>query len=412
MRNRYNFRSHTITGFQVGRLMPWYFAEVTPGDTWQGVSNAIMRLAPLELPLFMQMNIQTHLFYVPYRLLQDEFPEIWTGEDTSTAWPTITYNAAHEFWTYMGVAINVSSTPAMNAFPARAYNHVWNNHFRNPLEQAERTTDKVDTLGQIHFPSNEYYGSIQTEVMQGGATDVTVSVSGTPDWSVVEAREKFAEARYKERRASFGESYEDVLKTEFGISLGDVRLNRAEHIGRGRSVMGISEVVATATSAGENTGEYKGHGITTHRTRLRRSHFKEPGCIIGVGYARPRLQLRHGCPHSMLLQSRDELFQPGLTHDSVEAVSSAEVYFNNATYSNFGYHPRYEHLRKPLDIVTPKANIYDFSAYVDLSSTPTVTFLHQVQDYDHIFQNASDEDLRCYFDNKFTKVSNVPKRKK
>lgn len=407
--NKYNWNSHSIMGAPVGQLVPFFYAEVTPGDIWQGNINSIFRLAPLNKPLFMQMHVQDHLFYIPYRLLQDEFPEIWTGEDTSTAWPTITYNVANPIWAYYGVASNTSSTPEMNAFPVRAYNLVWNEHIRNPLEQSARSLDEVATLGRVHHRSNEYYGSIQTEIQQGTAVTLDSSGATIP---VTEVREKMAEQRYRERRATYGEQYDDVLKTEFGVNVGDVRMQRPEHIGRGRAVMGISEVVATATSASQNTGEYVGHGITTMRTRLRRNKFKEPGCIIGVRYIRPRLQLNTSCPHMFLVQDREDLYQPNLTHDTVSAVSSAEVYFDSATYSNFGYHPRYEHLRKPHDTIMNLSDVQDMAAYVELASTPSVTYLHQVQAYNNMFQSAADVDLLGYSDIRFNKLSVVPKRRK
>lgn len=407
--NRYNWHNQRIGQIGIGRLVPTYFAEVTPGDVWSGSMHKVMRLAPLDKPLYMQLNIQESLYYVPYRLLFPEFPEVWTGEDTTTAWPTLTYGVAGTLmYLNLGIPTNSLSTPTINALPIRAYNHIWNNHYRNPLLQAERDEDEVATLGQVHFPPSDYYGSLQNEVQQGTEEKVTVTAG---EWTTTDARDAFANQRYKERREAYGNTYEDVLRTEFGQNLGDVRLQRAEHIARGRTVMGISEVVATATSASENTGEYRGHGIATMQTTVRKHRFKEPGCIFGVAYARPRLQLTTGLPHHFNTKSREDYYQPGLNSDNIVTVPSSEVYFENTSYSNFAYTPRWEHLRRPFDTVIPTGDVTDMCANVNLTSTPTLTYLQQVQTYDHIFQSAGDSDIVYYSDNRMKKYSHIPKRR-
>lgn len=413
---KYGLNHHWISGFRMGQLTPCFMQEVSPGEIWKGRSGAIFRLAPIDYPVFMQMKLHVNFFYVPYRLVWDEFPEVFSGEDTSTAWPTITYSPTNTIWHNFGAHTNVLSTPDLNALPIRVFNKIWNEHFRNPLEQSERTLDTVGgDLPLVHHSSNEYYGSIQTELQQQTNPEQIEVQSGTPDYiEVPDVREAFNRQRFGERRAAFGEKYEDVLLTEHGVNIKEVRLNRPEHCARGQATMGISEVVATATSASEETGEYRGHGITGMQVKFPARKFPEPGMLMGVMYARPRLQLITSTDHTFFTDSIDDLFRPHLVSDTQQIVSSGEIYCNDSSYSNFGYLGKYDHLRHARDTIAGRTDINNYVCDKELSSTPTVAYLHQVQEHDGIFQDqtAVRADIRCMFDHKISKLSPIPRRKK
>jgi hypothetical protein len=417
--NKYGLNHHWISGNRMGQLNPCFLQEVSPGEVFKGNSRAVFRLAPTALPVFMQMKIHLHFFYVPYRLVWDEFPEVWTGEDTSTAWPTISYSVVSTWWHSFGVPINSSSTPSINALPIRAYNLIWNEHFRNPLEQAEVSLDTVgSSLHKVHHSSNTYLGSIQTELAQGGATSETVDVNGSSfgslTYNVVDQRDAMNRQRYKERRAAYGERYEDVLLNEHGMNINDVRLQKPEHCARARATMGISEVTVTATSTSEESGEYKGHGITGLGCKFPARKFPEPGILMGVWYARPRLQLKSRCDKIWTTTDIEDLYHPHLVSDTQQVVKSSEIYFDNTSYSNFGYVGKYDHLRHANDTIAGYTEIENYTAYKELSSTPTVAYLHQVQEQDHIFQDQTSvrSDIRCMFDHNIAKYSPIPRRKK
>jgi hypothetical protein len=411
--NRYGMKHHWLTAFRMGKLVPFFLQEVSPGDIWKGFSNAIFRLAPMNHPVFVQMSLHAHIFYCPYRLLFDEFPEVWTGEDTTTAWPTKTYSISDAMWPYFGVPLMTLQTPSMNLMPVRCYNLIWESHFMNPLEQGLPSIDYTSDLHAVHHASSEYYGSIQTELAQGGSTSEQVTVSGGV-WDVVDYRDAMNRQRYKERRAAYGERYEDVLLTEHGVDISDVRLQQPEHCARGRAVMGISEVVATASSTSETTGEMKGHGITGMRLNFPARKFPEPGLLMGVIYGRPRLQLNTGIDRLLLQNDHEELFHPHLSSDTQTTVSTNEIFANIATPTSFGYIGKYDHLRKPRDMIAGLSEVEDMAAYRSLTSVPTVAFLHQVQDYSHLFQDAgsSRADFKAFFDHRIGKLSSIPRRKK
>lgn len=418
-RFRYGMHHQWITALRIGELMPIFHQEVTPGDTWQGRSTGVFRLAPMDFPAYMSLKVFVHYFFVPHRLVwntslgdADNFEDVITQADESYTWPTIAVNTLGANATTWGIFGNATLNQNLNALPIRSFNLVYNEHFRNHLIESERAIDAV-SVARVRFPSNDYFGGISTEIQQGTAETVDSSGATIP---ITEIRDAWNRQRMRERRSQYGERYRDLLAS-YGVRTPDSRLDRPEHCARGKTTIGISEVVATATSASENTGEYRGHGIAGISVRFPRRHFTEHGTLIGVMYARPRLQLKKRIDHQFMISSHEDLYHPELAGDTQVVVKSDEIYGDSATSSNFGYQARDEWLRSPRDTIAGDmvATALDgWTAHVDLSSVPTVSFLQQVQDYDHLYQDqtANRTDLHSFFDHRIGKVSIVKPRKR
>lgn len=64
---------------QVGTLTPIMITECVPSDTFSGSTEMLARLAPLLAPIYDQVHIYTHFFFVPNRLLWENWEEFITG---------------------------------------------------------------------------------------------------------------------------------------------------------------------------------------------------------------------------------------------------------------------------------------------------------------------------------------------
>jgi len=64
---------------QMGYLYPVLFKECIPSDSFDGKTEALVRLAPLLAPVYDQIQVYVHYFFVPYRLLWDEWETFITG---------------------------------------------------------------------------------------------------------------------------------------------------------------------------------------------------------------------------------------------------------------------------------------------------------------------------------------------
>lgn len=64
---------------RMGRLTPCLMLECVPSDTFRGSSEILLRLAPLLAPIYDQIELYVHYFFVPNRLLWSEWETFITG---------------------------------------------------------------------------------------------------------------------------------------------------------------------------------------------------------------------------------------------------------------------------------------------------------------------------------------------
>lgn len=63
----------------MGRLTPIFIQETLPDDTFRCNSEVMLRLAPLLAPIFHRVNVFVHYFFVPNRLLWNEWEDFITN---------------------------------------------------------------------------------------------------------------------------------------------------------------------------------------------------------------------------------------------------------------------------------------------------------------------------------------------
>ena len=63
----------------MGRLIPISCLEVLPGDTLQHASNLLIRVSPLLAPVMHPVHVRIHHWFVPNRLVWDNWEDFITG---------------------------------------------------------------------------------------------------------------------------------------------------------------------------------------------------------------------------------------------------------------------------------------------------------------------------------------------
>lgn len=166
-RTRFNRDQTVLTTFDSGKLIPFYVDEVLPGDTFNVDTSAIIRMTTPKYPVMDDAFIDFYYFYVPNRIVWDDFKR-FMGEADETPWmPTKEYkvpkikiyqdeyikNPPYEgtILDYMGVPTKCikrgGDEVKVNALPVRGYVKIWNEFFRdeNVDNPATLTTKSEDT---------------------------------------------------------------------------------------------------------------------------------------------------------------------------------------------------------------------------------------------------------------------------
>nr|UXQ88068.1 MAG: major capsid protein [Microvirus sp.] len=144
-------RSHGYkTTFDAGWLVPFYCDEALPGDTFNLKTTAFARLATPIKPIMDNLFMETFFFSVPVRQVWDNW-EKFNGEQKNPTDSTdfvvpkciISGPEAKEgtIFDYMGIPLGNAIQP--NSLHFRAFNHIYNNWFRDQNLQVEAavTTD-------------------------------------------------------------------------------------------------------------------------------------------------------------------------------------------------------------------------------------------------------------------------------
>lgn len=131
--------SHTkLLSCDMGELVPCGMIEVLPGDTIQQNSNILLRAAPLLSPVFHSVDVRVHHWYVPHRLVWEDWENFITGGpdgNNASVFPTITFGggtgaAVGSLADYLGVPTGVNNL-AVSALPFRAYALIFNEWYRD-----------------------------------------------------------------------------------------------------------------------------------------------------------------------------------------------------------------------------------------------------------------------------------------
>lgn len=78
-RNPFNMTHEVKMSLDFGNLTPFGCFEVVPDDTWKMSSEVFLRFAPLIAPVMHRVNVFTHFFFVPNRIINKNWDEFITG---------------------------------------------------------------------------------------------------------------------------------------------------------------------------------------------------------------------------------------------------------------------------------------------------------------------------------------------
>lgn len=155
-RNKFDLSHERKMSINMGKLYPIICQEIVPGDSFRVNSEIMMRFAPMLAPVMHRINVYTHYFFVPNRLIWDEWEDFITGGREGTSepvWPHVQMTDANIDWfgigdlsDYMGIppmsAGTSLSTPDISALPFRAYSLCYDEYYRDQNLEASLDISK------------------------------------------------------------------------------------------------------------------------------------------------------------------------------------------------------------------------------------------------------------------------------
>lgn len=137
--SRFDLTHERTLSMDMGKLVPILLEEILPGDEFSVKTDMLVRMAPMLAPMMHRVNVYTHYFFVPSRILWTEWENFITGgadgADASVH-PTIAAPssgggfALNTLADFLGAPTGINSF-VVQAMPFRAYDEIFNQWYRD-----------------------------------------------------------------------------------------------------------------------------------------------------------------------------------------------------------------------------------------------------------------------------------------
>lgn len=152
-RSKHNLSHYKLLTCDMGQLVPVCCYEVLPGDTLQQSGSMLLRVSPLLAPVMHPVTARIHYWFVPHRLVWEDFEKFITGgedgEGDGSVFPTIATPgggfAQGSLADYLGIRPTLAALP-VSALPFRSYALIYNEMYRDQDLITALTIDKTSGL--------------------------------------------------------------------------------------------------------------------------------------------------------------------------------------------------------------------------------------------------------------------------
>lgn len=147
-RSKHNLSHHRLLTGDMGELLPIGLTEVLPGDSIQHATSMLVRASPLVTPPMHAVNIRVHHWFVPHRLVWEDWEDFITGGPDgldASVFPTRDFAGAPgvgSLFDYLGIPPDLA-VGSPSALPIRGYQLIWNEWYRDQDLMTEAVVSKA-----------------------------------------------------------------------------------------------------------------------------------------------------------------------------------------------------------------------------------------------------------------------------
>lgn len=212
------------------------------------------------------------------------------------------------------------------------------------------------------FQRSNGLGSVSSAVIPSEAQlSVTALDAESADagFDVKDLRQAFQIQKWLELANRGGVRYTEFLRSFFGVSPRDDRLQRPEYVGGSKSPIIISEVLQNSATAENGTplAYMAGHGVGAQQTYIGSYSATEYGILMGLmSFTTPPVYTQ-GIDRQFMRRTKYDFLFPQFTGLSEQAIEGSEIFATDSETENrkvWGFNEVYDELRSMTNKVVGK----------------------------------------------------------
>jgi hypothetical protein len=174
--------------------------------------------------------------------------------------------------------------------------------------------------------------------------------------TINQLRLAFQIQKFYEQQARGGSRYTEVVRSFFGVTSPDARLQRPEYLGGNRVPINVNQIVQQSgtESSGTPQGTVVGQSLTTDKHSDFTKSFTEHGLIIGVMVARYDHTYQQGLNRLWSRKDKFDFYWPVFANIGEQSIKNKEIFAQGNDKDNevFGYQEAWAEYRYKPNMVT------------------------------------------------------------
>ncbi len=198
---------------------------------------------------------------------------------------------------------------------------------------------------------------IEEDPNNAGYPNIRADLSAATAATINQLRQAFQIQKLYERDARGGTRYTEIVRSHFGVTSPDSRLQRPEYLGGGSTPINVNPIAQTGESGATPQGNLAavGTGIINRHGFVK--SFTEHCVILGFVNVRADLNYQQGLSRMFSRSTRWDYFWPSLQNIGEQSVLNKEIYAQGSVApavdaAAFGYIPRYDEYRFKSSVIT------------------------------------------------------------